>query len=118
MTTGMPLSTHPLEATARGQMFTRQLEEIFYQHEGVSEVVAIIVPGAEDRITLAAFVVPASQQVTEQDLQLHLKKHARDLPPDTEIMLEILDDIPKTPSGKCQKQRLLHILQHRLQQEA
>ncbi|MFZ5591373.1 MAG: AMP-binding enzyme [Bacillota bacterium] len=117
MTSNLPLSTHPLEATAQGQMLTRQLEEIFYQHAGVGEVVAIIVPNTGDHITLAAFIVPANNQITAQDLQLHLQNHAQDLPPEMKVLIEILDDIPKTPSGKCQKQRLLHTLQHRLQQE-
>jgi cyclohexanecarboxylate-CoA ligase len=80
----------------------KQVEDCLYQHPSVREVAVVAMPDARMGETGCAFVVPQGDPPTLQSLCAFLEQAgmARQKFPER---LEIVSELPKTPSGKVQK---------------
>lgn len=100
----------PDEATGAGQFLIRKVEEAIYRHPGVDEVVAVFLPGMDGKYDLAAFIVPSDSSLTPQLIKHFVESSGHLSPDEFPRRYHMVPDIPKTPSGKCQKQKLVQSL--------
>jgi acyl-CoA synthetase (AMP-forming)/AMP-acid ligase II len=100
----------PDEATGSGQFLIRKVEEVIYRHPGVNEVAAVFLPGIDGKFDLAAFVVPADISLTPQILKHFVEGSGLLSPEEFPGRYHMVPEIPRTPSGKCQKQKLVQSL--------
>lgn len=100
----------PDEATGSGQFLIRKVEEVIYRHPGVNEVAAVFLPGLDDKFDLAVFVVPADISLTPQILKHFVEGSGLLSPEEFPGRYHMVPEIPRTPSGKCQKQKLVKSL--------
>jgi cyclohexanecarboxylate-CoA ligase len=79
-----------------------EVESLLYRHPNVREVAVVAYPDERLGERACAVVAPAGGPPTLPDLQRHLEElgMARSFWPER---LEIVDELPKTPSGKIQK---------------
>jgi long-chain acyl-CoA synthetase len=86
-------------STSGYNVYPREIEEVLYEHEGVSEAVAI---GVEDEYrgeTVKAFVVRMpGNEVTEEEILVFCKE--RLAPYKTPKIVEFRDELPKSTVGK------------------
>ncbi|HXM56396.1 MAG TPA: long-chain fatty acid--CoA ligase, partial [Candidatus Dormibacteraeota bacterium] len=79
-----------------------EVESLLYQHPRVREVAVVAYPDARLGERACAVVAPEGEPPTLAELQRHLEGlgMAKSFWPER---LEIVDELPKTPSGKIQK---------------
>ncbi|MCL6477301.1 MAG: hypothetical protein K6T65_02680 [Peptococcaceae bacterium] len=100
----------PDEATGSGQFLIRKVEGVIYRHPGVAEVAAVFLPGLDGKHDLAAFVVPADSGLNSEIIK-HFVENSGYLSADEfPSRYHMVPEIPKTPSGKCQKHKLVQSL--------
>jgi len=86
----------------------RQVENVLYEHAGIEEVAAFFVSEEEQQEEkLIAFVVLRDSSITEEQLMDFLKQSPELEPGYTPSAIRIVPRIPKSPSGKVLKLRLL-----------
>lgn len=100
----------PDEATGSGQFLIRKVEEAIYRHPGVGEVAAVFLPGIDNKPDLAAFIVPLDSSLTPQIIKHFVEGSGLLTAEEFPHRYHLVPDIPKTPSGKCQKQKLVQSL--------
>ncbi len=94
------------------QVYPREIEEVLSRHPGVGEAAVVGQPDENRGEVVAVFAIPAEgQQLTLQDLQQHcrnaglptfkLPKH-----------LYIVQELPRSPTGKVLRRELRDKLQH------
>lgn len=103
-------TTSPYEATAQGQFLIRKVEDSIYKHPGVSEAVAVFMPDLSGQGDLAAFIVPIDASLTAEQIKRFVEESGQLKPGEYPRRYHLVPEIPKTPSGKCQKHRLLQNL--------
>jgi len=85
-------------------VYPREIEEVLFRHQGVSEAAVIGVPDPYRGECLLACVVAARPDLTAQDLTHHVQQHLVKYKwPEQFILLKYL---PKTSVGKVDKNRL------------
>ncbi|MFZ5632848.1 MAG: AMP-binding enzyme [Bacillota bacterium] len=100
----------PDEATGSGQFLIRKVEDAIYRHPGVAEVAAVFLPGLDGKYDLAAFIVPADSSLNPEIIK-HFVENSGYLSADEfPRRYHMVPEIPKTPSGKCQKHKLVQSL--------
>ncbi|MCL6612327.1 MAG: hypothetical protein K6T66_12370 [Peptococcaceae bacterium] len=100
----------PDEATGSGQFLIRKVEEAIYRHPGVAEVAAVFMPGLDGKFDLAAFIVPADTSLTPQIVKHFVESSGYLSAGEFPHRYHFVPEIPKTPSGKCQKHKLVQSL--------
>ena len=105
-----PLGYIPDEATGSGQFLIRKVEEAIYRHPGVDEVVALFLPDTGGDYDLAAFIVPSDSGLTPGIIKHFVESSGQLDATEFPRRYHLVPEIPKTPSGKCQKQRLVQFL--------
>ncbi|MHB8157747.1 MAG: AMP-binding enzyme [Desulfocucumaceae bacterium] len=100
----------PDEATGSGQALIRKVEEVIYRHPGVDEVAAVYLPGMDGKYDLAAFIVPSDSSLTPQIIKHFVEGSGQLSAEQFPSRYHMVPEIPKTPSGKCQKQKLVQSL--------
>jgi len=85
----------------------RQIENILYEHSGVDEVAVICTAREEGPDKLMAFIVPRHPGLTEAEILDFLKQSAELDPANLPRAVKFVPRIPKSPSGKVLKLRLL-----------
>lgn len=100
----------PDEATGSGQVIIRKVEEVIYRHPGVDEVAAVFLPGVDGKYDLAAFIVPSDLTLTPLVIKHFVEGTGLLSPEELPRRYHLVPEIPKTPSGKCQKQKLVQSL--------
>lgn len=100
----------PDEATGSGQFLIRKVEEAIYRHPGVDEVVAVFLPGIDGKYDLAAFIVPSDLGLSTQMIKHFVESSGLLSPNELPRRYHMVPEIPKTPSGKCQKHKLVQTL--------
>ncbi|MFZ5596466.1 MAG: AMP-binding enzyme [Bacillota bacterium] len=100
----------PDEATGSGQMLIRKVEDAIYRHPGVDEVAVVFMPGIDGNFELAAFIVPSDSTLNPQIIRHFLESSGQLAVNELPSRYHLVPEIPKTPSGKCQKQKLVHSL--------
>lgn len=100
----------PDEATGAGQILIRKVEEAIYRHPGVAEVAAVFLPGMDSKHGLAAFIVPSDMSLTPQIIKHFVESSGHLSPGEFPQRYHMLPELPKTPSGKCQKHKLVQSL--------
>jgi cyclohexanecarboxylate-CoA ligase len=91
----------------------RQIEDLLYQHPSVREVAVVAMPDARLGEKACAFVVPApgtTPTLVELCAFLEQSRVARQKFPER---LELIEEIPKTPSGKVRK----YVLRERIKEQ-
>lgn len=87
-------------------IYPREIEEVFYEHEAVQEVVVIGIPDPYRGETVKAFIVlRPGYEVTEKELNTFARKHlaAFKVP----HYYEFREDLPKTAIGKILRRVLI-----------
>lgn len=97
----------PDEATGSGQLLIRKVEDAIYRHPGVDEVAAVFLPGIDGKYDLAAFVVPADSTLSPGIIKHFVETSGHLSADELPRRYHLVPEIPKTPSGKCQKQKLV-----------
>jgi acyl-CoA synthetase (AMP-forming)/AMP-acid ligase II len=111
MTESSHIKTTSLEeATARGQFLIRKIEDAIYRHPSVNETVAVFIPDMYGESDLAAFIVPSDVNLSVQEIKHFIEDSGLLTPEERPRRYHLVSEIPKTPSGKCQKQKLLQNL--------
>jgi len=88
-------------------VYPREIDEVLYAHPQVAEAAAIGVADDYRGEVIRAFVVPTSAAVTSDELLEYCRQNlARYKIP---AVLELVDDLPKTPVGKIDKKALREI---------
>jgi len=100
----------PDEATGSGQFLIRKVEEAIYRHPGVAEVAAVFMPGLGNKPDLAAFIVPGDLSLTPHIIKTFVEGSGLLDPDELPHRYHMVPEIPKTPSGKCQKHKLVQSL--------
>jgi len=85
----------------------RQIENILYEHSGVDEVAVICTAREEGPDKLMAFIVPRNPGLTEAEILDFLKQNAELDPANLPRAVKFVARIPRSPSGKVLKLRLL-----------
>jgi cyclohexanecarboxylate-CoA ligase len=83
-----------------------EIEELIYRHPDVQEAAVVAMPDPRLGERVCAFIVPrAGKSLTLGDIVAHLNGHnmAKQYLPER---LEVVEALPKTPSGKIQKFKL------------
>lgn len=104
------LTTSPEEATARGQLLIKKVEDAIYRHPGVDEAVAVFIPDLSGGYDLAAFIVPSKVNLSVQEIKHFVEDSGLLAPEERPRRYHLVSEIPKTPSGKCQKHKLIQNL--------
>jgi acyl-CoA synthetase (AMP-forming)/AMP-acid ligase II len=86
-------------------VYPEEVEETLEEHEAVAEVAVIGVEDEQFGERLKAFVV-TSGEVSEDDLKTYVKDNLANYKVPREI--EFLDELPRKPQGKVDKQKLKH----------
>jgi long-chain acyl-CoA synthetase len=87
-------------------VYPREIEEILYEHEGVSEAVAIGIQDEYRGETVKAFVVRKSDnEVTEEEILTFCKE--RLAPYKAPKTVEFRDELPKSTVGKLLRRVLV-----------
>lgn len=88
----------------------RQVENTLYEHPGVQDTTAILIPGQDhNKETLTAFVIINAIDLTEPDLYHHLQSRLpATLFAEQNLCVRIVTNIPKTLSGKVHRLKLLN----------
>ncbi|MEI4831519.1 fatty acid--CoA ligase family protein [Bacillus sp. FJAT-53711] len=85
-------------------VYPREVEEVLYMHEAVTEVVVIGVPDESLGEAVKAYVVPKTNAVTVEELMaycsLHLAKYK------VPSSIEFLEELPKNTTGKILRRAL------------
>jgi cyclohexanecarboxylate-CoA ligase len=88
-----------------------EIESLIYEHEAVRDVALVGVPDERLGERVCAYVVlrEGATELTLDDLHAHLieKQVARQMIPE---FIELVSDLPRTPSGKVQKFKLRELL--------
>jgi fatty-acyl-CoA synthase len=84
-------------------VYPQEVEEALAGHDGVSEAAVIGVEDEEFGQRLKAFVV-AEGNVSEDELKSYVKENLAGFKVPRDI--ELLDELPRKPQGKVDKQRL------------
>jgi len=85
------------------KVWPREVEEVLYQHPGVRECAVVGLPDETRGETVAAFVVPrAALDAGEVEAFCRERMAAYKVP----RRIEIVDAIPKSPTGKVLKRLL------------
>ncbi len=100
----------PDEATGSGQFLIRKVEDAIYRHPGVAEVAAVFLPGLDGKFILATFIVPSDSGLTPQLIKHFVENSGHLSADELPHRYHFVPEIPKTPSGKCQKQKLVQSL--------
>ena len=79
----------------------REVENVLYALEGVTEAAVIGVPDPVFGQAIKAFVVAPGRELSSQQVMAHCKAHLEDLMVPKHV--EFRDALPKTPSGKIRK---------------
>lgn len=85
----------------------RQLENALYEHSGVEEVAAFFIPEEKGHETLVAFIVPRDSALTEEAVIKFLTQSGQLEQDNLPGAVKFVPRIPKSPSGKVLKLRLL-----------
>jgi acyl-CoA synthetase (AMP-forming)/AMP-acid ligase II len=87
----------------------REIDEVLYKHPAVLDAAAVGIPddtyGEE---IMACVVLQPGQTIGESDLLKFCREHLGEFK--TPKILKILDDLPKGPSGKIQRLKLLDLV--------
>lgn len=79
----------------------REVENVIYGIEGVTEVAVVGVPDPLLGQAIKAFVVAPGRELTPAQVLAHCKAHLEDLM--VPKLIEFRSELPKTPSGKIRK---------------
>ncbi len=104
------MTTSLEETTARGQFLVKKVEDAIYRHPGVDETVAVFIPDLSGDSDLAAFIVPSNVNLSVQDIKHFVEDSGLLAPDERPRRYHLVSEIPKTPSGKCQKHKLIQNL--------
>ncbi|SFH17885.1 AMP-binding enzyme C-terminal domain-containing protein [Desulfotomaculum arcticum] len=85
----------------------RQLENALYEHSDVEEVAAFFIPEEKGHETLVAFIVPRDDDLTEEAIMQFLTQSGQLEQENLPGAVKFVPRIPKSPSGKVLKLRLL-----------
>lgn len=86
----------------------RQVENILYEHTGVDEVAVLCVTDEDsNNKNIVAFVVPKEPGMTEEGIFAYLEKSGQLEPEQLPGEVKFVPRIPKSPSGKVLKMKLL-----------
>ncbi|MBF7082238.1 acyl--CoA ligase [Desulfallas sp. Bu1-1] len=85
----------------------RQVENALYEHSGVDEVAVFFVTGDDGVEKLVAFVVPRAPGLTEAEIMDFLAQSGQLGTESLPHAVKLVPRIPKSPSGKVLKLRLL-----------
>ncbi|WP_110114387.1 fatty acid--CoA ligase family protein [Bacillus sp. CGMCC 1.16541] len=85
-------------------VYPREVEEVLYNHEAVTEVAVIGVPDMNFGEAVKCFVVVRDSTVTEEDLLQHCREQLAKYKVPTEI--EFLEELPKNTTGKILRRAL------------
>jgi len=89
------------------QFLLRQVENILYEHPGVEEVAVLYTMDRDEQEILTAFVVTRDSSLTEKDIYKFLQESGRLKPEELPGRYKLVPEIPKTPSGKVLKLKLV-----------
>lgn len=83
-----------------------EIEEVLHDHPGISEAVAVGVPSelTEEDVKVVIVARPGADLTSESVREFCKDRMARFMIPD---IVEFVDDIPKTPTGKPEKYKLV-----------
>lgn len=102
---------NPVEGVASpiaSHRFTmRQVENVLYEHPGVDEVAVFFVTCDNGEEELVAFVVPRTPELTETEIMDFLMQSGQLGTESMPRAVKLVPRIPKSPSGKVLKLRLL-----------
>jgi long-chain acyl-CoA synthetase len=83
-------------------VYPREIEELLYEHPAVAEAAVAGIPDERRGETVKAFVVPTSDaEVTPEDIKQYCLDHLAAYKHPREVA--IVDDLPRTTTGKVQK---------------
>lgn len=85
----------------------RQVENLLYEHSAVDEVAVINVPGQDGKECLVAFIVPRAHDVTETEILTFMQQSNQLAAENLPRLIKFVPRIPKSPSGKVLKMKLL-----------
>ncbi|HEX6228430.1 MAG TPA: AMP-binding protein, partial [Solirubrobacterales bacterium] len=85
-------------------VFPREVEDLLADHEAVVEVAVIGVEDEQFGQRLKAFVVSASEEMSEEDLKSYVKANLASYKTPREV--EFLDELPRNATGKILKREL------------
>lgn len=88
-------------------IYPREVEDVLYEHPELVEVAVVGLPDEKWGKLVTAFVVVKQPGITSEDLDSFLKNSNKLAPFKRPRRYEILQQLPKTPSGKIQKYILL-----------
>lgn len=99
------------ETSFQGQSLIKKVENAIYRHPDVSDTVAVFMPDEiSGETNLAAFIVPANVNLSVQEIKLFVEYSGLLSPEECPQRYHMVSEIPKTPSGKCQKYKLIERL--------
>lgn len=90
-------------------IYPREVEDVLYEHPEVVEVAVVGLPDEKWGKVVTAFVVVKTPGITSGDLDNFLRNSNKLASFKRPRRYEILEQLPKTPSGKIQKFKLLQL---------
>ncbi|MFC7165160.1 class I adenylate-forming enzyme family protein [Halospeciosus flavus] len=91
--------------TAGYNVYPSEVESLLYEHEGVADVAVVGVPDERRNEVPKAFVVPANEQVTPEELKEFTLENLAEYKHPREV--EFVESFPRTASGKVRKFKLV-----------
>ncbi|CDQ21087.1 fatty acid--CoA ligase family protein [Halobacillus karajensis] len=89
-------------------VYPREVEEVLYKHEDVTEVAVVGAPDSELGETVISYVVPKHPSLTEEELNDYCKDHLAKYKIPSRI--EFMSELPKNTTGKILRKNLRELL--------
>ncbi len=87
-------------------IYPKEIEEVLYQHEGVLDCAVVGIPDKTYGEVVGAFIVPKNgSTVTEKDIKTYLRPKIAGYK--FPKIVEVVTDLPKTATGKIQKNKII-----------
>lgn len=87
------------------KVWPRDVEDVVYEHASVKEAAVVGLPDAYSGERVVAFVaLKAGEEANSEEIRAHVKERLAAFKAPKEVV--VLDDLPKTPTGKIQRRIL------------
>lgn len=97
-----------ISPAAASRFDLRQVENVLYEHRGIEEVAVLCISDDEThKKSIVAFIVPREPGLTEEGIYNFLVQSGNLTPDQLPGEVKFVPRIPKSPSGKVLKMKLL-----------